>query len=69
MERKDTVIKTKLFFDIGDFWSGIGSIFGIAGGYYDYDMSQYSDAEALKSDAEAVASDMWDIINAWKKPA
>lgn len=63
--KKNNEISTSFLFSTSSFLLGLGSIFNIAGNYYEFNTSsngKEADAKAIRSDWEAVGNDMKEVF-------
>jgi hypothetical protein len=63
-------LKTTFLLPKNDFWVGIGSVFNIAGNYFEYNYSnteQEADKKALLSDWQNVGKDMKKSVKKFEK--
>jgi len=64
------ISKTDILFAIPSFFSGMGSIFNIAGNYFEYNTSEtalQADIKALKSDWDTIGKDFENAKKIFKK--
>lgn len=65
VKTKERKAKSSFFFTKTSFWTGIGSVFNIAGNYYEFNHSSNeleADRKAIQNDWETVGEDISDLF-------